>query len=108
MTLAYIVIVTLALLPQVAFSFLYWKWVPSWIRNPYGRLAQLDSFSQILVLFIFLIFLFVGTLIGHETKRFVMAVLLVPFIFLGWLRLVLLKRAVDSSKDEEDKETKRT
>jgi hypothetical protein len=98
---AYIVIVSLALLPLVAFSVLYWKWVPSWVRNPYGRLTQLDSWSQIIVLFLSLVFLLSGTHVDVNVKRVVLTVCLIPFIFIGILRLSLLKKAVDSSKEED-------
>lgn len=101
MTVAYIVIVLLALLPQAAFTVLYWKWIPSWVRNPYGRLSQLDSWSQIIILFVFLVFLVSGDSVDRDTKRVVMAFCLTPFIFLGVFRLSLLKKAVDSSKIED-------
>jgi hypothetical protein len=97
-------IVILALVPQLLFSVLYWKWIPAWIRNPYGRLAQLDSWSLILLLIFFLVILALGDHIGQTEKRVISAVLLLPFIFAGFLKLTLLKRAVDSSKDEPPQE----
>lgn len=104
MTVAYIVIVILALLPQLAFTVLYWKWIPSWVKNPYGRLAQLDSWSQIVLLVLFMVILISGSYFSPGEKRFIATFSITPWIFLGLLRLTLLKRAVDSASKTEDKE----
>ena len=104
MIMAYIVIITLALVCQLAFTFLYWKWIPSWVRNPYGRLAQLDSWSQILLFSFFLILLTVGPEISTNSKRAIAAICLMPFIFVGFFKLILLKKAVDSAKQEDNEE----
>ena len=97
----YIVVIALALAPQILFTVLYWKWIPSWVKNPYGRLAQLDCWSQIALLSLLLVFLIVGQGMSIEAKRGFMALCLIPFIVLGVFRLILLKRAVDSSREEE-------
>ena len=94
----YIVVILLALVPQIVFTFLYWRWIPAWTKNSYGRLAQLDSWSQILFLSAILSFITIGTDWGVEARRTTLAICLIPFAILGVFRLILLKRAVDSAK----------
>ena len=104
--MAYIVIISLALVCQLAFTFLYWKWIPSWVKNPYGRLAQLDSWSQIVLFSFFLTLLTIGTGLSVDSKRTIAAICLMPFIFVGFFKLRLLKKAVDSAKQENNEEEK--
>lgn len=101
MLVAYIVVILLALLPQLLFSVLYWKWIPSWTKNPYGRLAQLDSVALILLLLFFLFVVILGDSMSQGEKRAIAVVLMFPFIVGGFFKLTLLKRAVDSSKEGE-------
>lgn len=103
---AYIVVVAVALALQIAFSLLYWKWFPSWVNNPYGRLAQLGAFALITNLTLVLL---VNTF-GHDWGRSeVRTIFTFGFLFLvafGVLQLILLKRAVDSAKQEEESVSK--
>ena len=101
MLTAFIVVISLALMPQILFSALYWKWIPLWIRNPYGRLAQLGSWCHIVLLSLYLVFL----LFGHLFDRYVASIMLiaafVPLVLFGFLQLFLLKKAVDSAAAKE-------
>ena len=105
MTTAFVIVATLALIPQVIFTVLYWKWIPAWVKNPYGRLAQFDSWCRILFYSIMLFLIAFGSKIGHAWASVVFISGFVPVIFFGIFQLALLKRAVDSAK--EDKEVKK-
>lgn len=94
----YVVVIALAMAPQLLFTVLYWKWIPSWTKNSYGRLAQFDSWAQLALLAVLMFFVTNGDRIPLTDKRAILAVCLTPSVFLGILRLVLLKRAVDSSR----------
>jgi hypothetical protein len=98
---AYIVVVALALLPQITFSFLYWRWIPSWIRNPYGRLAQFGAWCHIVFLSIFEFFLVFGRHINPKFASYVFILSFLPLIFFGILQLDLLKKAVNSAREEQ-------
>jgi hypothetical protein len=98
---AYIVVVALALLPQIAFSFLYWRWIPSWIRNPYGRLAQLGAWCHIVFLSIFECFLIFGKYINRDFASYLLVTSFFPLIFFGILQLDLLKKAVNSAREKQ-------
>jgi len=103
-TIAFVVIVTMALLPQILFSVLYWKWIPNWTKNSYGRLAQLGSWCHILLLTLYLVFTIFGKSFNPIFAGVVLISAFVPLVVFGFLQLILLKMAVDSSKSEESKE----
>lgn len=103
-TVFYIVVLVMALLPQIAFSALYWRWIPAWTKNAYGRLAQLESWSQTYLLLVLLFNLSFSSYLSLDTKRAILATSIVPFIILSGLRIYLLKRAFDSSKEEGEDE----
>ena len=106
MTGLYIIVVTVALVLQILFSVLYWRWIPHWTKNPYGRLAQLGAFALITNLGLVL---FVNTA-GHDWSRnSVRTVFTFGFLLLvafGALQLALLKKAVDTAREEEKEEVK--
>lgn len=100
MIVAYIVVVSLALLPQIVFSALYWRWIPSWTKNPYGRLAQLGAWCHIIFLTVFESFLIFGRHLNQTLASYVFIASFLPLIFFGILQLSLLKEAVDSAKEK--------
>ena len=102
MIVAYIVVVALALLPQVSFSFLYWRWIPSWIKNPYGRLAQLGAWCHIIFLSVFETFLIFGRHLNPTFASYVFIFSFLPLIFFGVLQLDLLRKAVNSAREEKE------
>lgn len=104
--MAYIVVIVLALLLQLLFTALYWKWIPSWIKNPFGRLAQSDSWSQILILSTLAVFFFVGDGMSVDHKRTILAIFLLPLVVSSAFRLLLLKKAVDSARADEKEKVK--
>jgi hypothetical protein len=95
-TAAYIVVVALALLPQILFSVLYWKWIPTWTKNPYGRLAQLGAWCHIIFLSVLEVFLVFGRHMNPNIAKYIFLASFSPLIFYGIFQLSLLKRAVDS------------
>ncbi len=103
-TMIYVIILVLGLGQQLAFSILYWRWIPEWRKNAYGRLAQFESWSSVALLSALLFILLFGTSLNFQTedKREILAVVLIPFVFLGALKLSLLKRAVDSAKAKQE------
>lgn len=102
MTAAFIVVVALALVPQIAFSFLYWRWIPSWVKNAYGRLAQLGAWCHIIFLSVFESFLIFGKYINPLFGQYVLIFSFFPLIAFGILQLDLLKKAAGSAKTEEE------
>jgi len=103
-TIAFTVIVALALLPQILFSILYWRWIPNWTKNPYGRLAQLGSWCHILLLSLYLVFVIFGKSLNPTFAGVLLVSAFVPLVVFGFLQLALLKLAVDSSMNEKSKE----
>lgn len=106
MTVAFTIVVIVALVPQLLFSALYWKWIPLWTRNPYGRLAQFGSWCHIILLTLYLVL----TLFGKHFNQFITGIVLVsafvPLDIYGFLQLILLKKAVESARmREKNKET---
>ena len=95
---AYVVVIALVIAPQLLFSVLYWKWIPAWTKNSYGRLAQFDSWAQVLLLVNLLLFSTGWSDLPLGDKRVILSICLVPSVFIGILKLILLKRAVDSSR----------
>ena len=95
-TTAYLIVVTLAWLPQVLFTVLYWVWVPQWTRNPYGRLAMLQAWYLVTILSIIMYISAFG--LDRDIARGIFTFSFLPLAFLGFLQLFLLKKAVDSSK----------
>lgn len=102
MTVAFLIVVILTLVPQLLFSVLYWKWIPQWTKNPYGRLAQFGSWSISLTLILCLILATAGRHLGREVLREVFVFGFLPLLVFGYLQLSLLKRAVDSAKEKEE------
>lgn len=102
MLAAYIVVVGMALLLQVAFSALYWRLMPSWVRNPYGRLAQLGAWCHIIFLSVFESFVIFGKHINPLVGQWVLLLSFVPLILFGIFQLDLLKRAVNAAREEEN------
>lgn len=98
-TAVFIVVVATALILQLLFSIFYWVWSPGWVKNPYGRLAQLGSFAHIILLSLYIFFV----LFGKHVPKNITAVVLIsgffPLVFFGVLQLILLRRAVNSSVD---------
>ena len=101
MTVAFIVVVVLALVPQLLFTALYWKWIPAWTKNPYGRLAQFGSWSISFTLTLCLILATAGRGLPRESLREIFTFGFLPLLFFGYLQLALLKKAVDSSKNND-------
>lgn len=101
MRLAVTLVVALALVPQVLFSVLYWRWIPQWVKNPYGRLSQLGSWCHIVLLILYLLFL----LFGRSFDKWVSGVLLIlafsQLVIFGILQLLLLRKAVSDSEKED-------
>lgn len=103
MATAYVAVVIMALLPQVLFSILYWTWIPTWIKNPYGRLAQLDAWCRIILLSVFLFINFFGKGLDPNVVTFIFILAFLPLVYFGGLQLILLRRAAKSApvKTEE-------
>jgi len=97
-----VLIVALAL--QILFTILYWKWIPSWVKNSYGRLAQLGSWVHIVLLSIYLCFLWFGKYFNRFLAEVMLISAFLPLVFFGILQLLLLKQAVDSSRVEHPEE----
>lgn len=95
-TTAYIFVVTLAWLPQVLFTVLYWVWVPAWTKNPYGRLAMLQAWYLVTILSTVLYISAFG--LDRIIARAIFTFSFLPLAFLGFLQLFLLRKAVNSSK----------
>lgn len=104
MYVALIVIIILALVPQLLFTALYSKWIPTWVKNPYGRLAQLGSWCHIILLSVYLFFLLFRVHFNRLTAEYILITAFVPLVIFGFLQLILLKRAVDASKAERARE----
>ncbi len=107
MKLAFIVVIALALVPQIIFTVSYWRWIPSWIRNPYGRLAQLGSWCHIILLTLYLCFLVLGRQINPYVAEAMLLTAFLPLVFFGYLQLILLRKAVDSAKLKQGEESVR-
>jgi uncharacterized PurR-regulated membrane protein YhhQ (DUF165 family) len=101
---ALIVVIALALAPQLLFTVLYWKWIPTWIKNPYGRLAQLGSWCHIILLSLYLCFITFGRHFGRTIAEAMLVSAFVPLVIFGFLQLLLLKKAFDSSSIEHQRE----
>jgi hypothetical protein len=100
-TAAFIVVVVLALMPQIAFSVLYWRWIPGWTKNSYGRLAQLGSWCHIILLTLYLVLVLFGKSFNPIVAGVILISAFVPLVLFGVLQLILLKRAVDSAKEKK-------
>lgn len=101
MVAVYVTVVALALAQQVTFSFLYWRWIPQWTKNPYGRMAQLGCWALIVPLLLSLInFAISGGGSGSNTIRLVFIIGFLPLLAFGFLQLDLLKKAVESGEAE--------
>jgi low temperature requirement protein LtrA len=102
--MAYIIAVTLAWLPQVLFTILYWVWIPSWTSNPYGRLSMLRAWYLMAILSLILYIAVFG--LDRDIARAIFTFSFLPLAFLGFLQLYLLKKAVNSSRvrNEETKD----
>jgi hypothetical protein len=96
-TAAFVTVVSLALLPQLLFFVLYWKWIPSWIHNKYGRLAQAGAMCHIILLSLYLFLVAFGKHFNPRLEGIVLVLAFVPLIFFGLFQLSLLKLAVDSA-----------
>lgn|SRR5689334_2392874 len=101
---AFVVVLIVALVLQLAFTMLYWKWIPGWVKNSYGRLAQLGSWVHIILLSVYLCFTLFGRHFNVHVAELLLISAFLPLVFFGFLQLALLKRAVDSSKAEQNKE----
>lgn len=99
MSVAFTFVLSLALAQQVTFSVLYWRWIPAWVRNPYGRLAQLGCWSLALILILALIVSATGHS-GDSTAKTIYFFGFLPLLAFGFLQLDLLKKAVDSAREE--------
>lgn len=97
---AFTVVVIMALVPQLLFSALYWKWIPLWIRNPYGRLAQLGSWCHIILLSLYLFLVLFGKYLTPFATQTMLILAFVPLVIYGFLQLILLRRAVVSSLEK--------
>ena len=98
MTTAFTTVVILALLPQIAFFVLYWRWIPAWRFNKYGRLAQAGAMCHIILLTLYLCLVWWGKYWNHTVTEVVLVAAFVPLIFFGIFQLSLLRLAVDSSR----------
>ena len=98
MSAAFTIVVTLALLPQIAFFVLYWLWIPSWIYNKYGRLAQAGAMCHIILLSLYLILVIFGKHLNQTFAGLMLVSAFIPLILFGIFQLSLLKLAVDSAK----------
>lgn len=98
MTAAFVTVVSLALLPQLLFFFLYWRWIPSWIHNKYGRLAQAGAMCHIILLSLYIVIVVFGKHFNKDFEGIVLILAFVPLILFGLFQLSLLKLAVDSAK----------
>lgn len=101
---AFTVVVVMALMPQLLFTALYWKWIPTWIKNPYGRLAQLGSWCHIILLSLYLCFILFGKYFNQVVAEIMLVSAFVPLVIFGFLQLLLLKKAFESSKIEHREE----
>lgn len=101
MVAVFIVVLGVALVLQVLFSFLYWRWFPTWTSHPYGRLAQLGSFSHTILLLIYIFFILFGKLLSQRVAEVVFLSGFIPLIVFGVLQLILLQRAFDLAKSED-------
>lgn len=99
------IVLVAALLLQVAFTMLYWKWIPGWVKNRYGRLAQLGSWVHIILLSVYLCFTWFGKLLNVLFAEVMLISAFLPLVFFGVLQLVLLKAAVNDSKAEHKEAT---
>lgn len=101
MLAAFIIVMFLALVPQVTFFVLYWRWFPRWKYNSYGQLTMLGSAFHIVVLSLYLWL----SLFGDYTNRYVASgIFFFAFgllILFGVFQLVLLRRAVKAAVAEE-------
>ena len=97
MTVAFTVVVILALVPQLLFTSLYWKWIPTWIKNPYGRLAQLGSWCHIILLTLYLCFVLFGKYFNPTVAGVMLVAAFIPLVVFGFLQLLLLRKALDQS-----------
>lgn len=102
MRLALTIVVAMALVPQVLFSVLYWRWIPQWVKNPYGRLSQLGSWCHINLLILYLLFLLVGRSMNRWMAGSMLILAFSQLVVFGFLQLALLKRAVVASKKEDE------
>lgn len=97
-------VLIVALVLQILFTMLYWKWIPSWVKNSYGRLAQLGSWVHIVLLSIYLCFLWFGKYFNVFVAEVMLISAFLPLVFFGLLQLVLLKEAVYSSRANNPEE----
>lgn len=102
MTVAFIVVVILALVPQLLFTVLYWKWIPTWTKNPYGRLAQFGSWSISLTLILCLILATIGKRLSQQFLGEIFVIGFLPLLTFGYMQLYLLKKAVESASKERE------
>ncbi len=102
MAAVYVTVVALALAQQVTFSILYWRWIPHWTKNPYGRMAQLGCWALIIPLFLSLVTFAIsdGGGEGGNTLKVIFTIGFLPLLVFGFMQLDLLKRAVDSGSTE--------
>lgn len=109
MSVAFTVVVIMALVPQVLFTISYQRWIPSWVKNPYGRMAQLGSWCHIILLSLYLVLVLFGKHFNHVVSGVVLVAAFVPLVVYGFLQLILLKKAVESAKAlKEHKERLKT
>lgn len=100
----FVIVLAIALLLQILFSMLYWKWIPGWVKNPYGRLAQLGSWVHIILLSLYLCFTFFGKFFNRYVAEVMLISAFLPLVFFGILQLLLLKQAVDLSRFDHPEE----
>lgn len=100
MQTAFTIVLIMALVPQILFSALYWKWIPDWVKNPYGRLAQLGSWCHIVLLSLYLVFTEFGRHFNPTVAGYMLILAFVPLVVFGFLQLYLLRMAVESSRVE--------
>ena len=98
------VVVCLALLPQIVFTIAYWKWIPAWVNDSYGRLAQLGAWCHIIFLSVFESFILFGRHMNPQVAVWVLVISFFPLIFQGILQMILLRRAVLSAQTEAREE----
>lgn len=105
-TTAYVVtgVVLLALLLQLVFSVAYWVWIPAWVKDSYGRMAQLGAWCHIIFLSVFESFIFFGRHMNVTVAGFLLVASFVPLIVYGFLQIVLLRRAVLSARMEGEQQ----
>jgi len=100
---AFLIVVILALLPQIAFSICYWRMIPSWVNNPYGRLAQLGAWCHITFLTFYLVVQLFHKYFNVIWVDVIFISAFVPLILFGCFQLYLLKVAVRSAAEEKQK-----